>query len=91
MMYYNNNGRWIFMVVGGLILLIIIILIIFALIRVFTHSGNSGNSGYTGYSKPSDSQQDPANRALAILAERYAKGEISDEEYRQKKAEITKP
>lgn len=30
------------------------------------------------------------SRAIEILSERYAKGEISDEEYRQKKAELRK-
>lgn len=33
----------------------------------------------------------PAGNALAILNERYAKGEIGDEDYQKIKAEISKP
>ncbi len=49
----------------------------------------------SGHRRPccSDKYEDHSadtNRALEILAERYAKGEISDDEYRQKKAELKK-
>ncbi len=75
---------WILMFVGGLIVTVIIVLIIFALVRAVNTSGKSG------YAAPHEMQHDHNNRALAVLAERYAKGEISEEEYKQKKSEITK-
>jgi putative membrane protein len=37
-----------------------------------------------------EDRRDETNKALEILAERYAKGEISDEEYKQKKTELRK-
>ena len=91
MMYYRYD--WMIpMLVGGLILVGLIILVIFLIMRYLKNTNDAGGSGYSGYSRTSGSEQpDPAARALSILAERYAKGEISDEEYRQKKAEILKP
>ena len=67
------------------ILIGIIGVIIYALVRAANPSGKSGASVMH------ETQYDSSSRALAILAERYAKGEISDEEYRHKKAEITRP
>lgn len=76
---------WIFMLVGGLIVIGIIALIIYALVRATNASGRSGSSA------PHETQNESASRALAVLAERYARGEITDEEYKQKKVEITRP
>lgn len=79
MMGYTSG--WIFMFIGGLIVIGIIVLIIYALVRAANTSGSSAS-----HEVPYDS----TSRALTILAERYAKGEISDEEYKQKKSEIMK-
>lgn len=81
MMGYGIGYGWVLMLVGGLIVIGIIALIIYALVRATNVSGKAG----------SISQNEPNSRALAVLAERYARGEISDEEYKQKKIEITKP
>ncbi len=35
-------------------------------------------------SAPSSSRPDPADRARAILAERYARGDLSSDEYRER-------
>ncbi len=85
MMGYGWNDSWIFMVIGGLIIIGIIGLIVYALVRASNVSGKSSSSA------PSEMQDDSNSRALTVLAERYARGEISDEEYKQKKIEITRP
>ena len=73
---------WIFLFVGGLAVIGIIVLIMYALIRVTTNPRISASSA------PPEAQQENTSRALAILAERYARGEISDDEYKQKKMVI---
>ena len=70
---------WILMLVSGLIIIGIIALIIYALVLAANTSRKSGSSA------PHETRSESADRALAILAERYARGEISDEEYKQKK------
>lgn len=84
MMGYGWDYSWMLMLIGVLILIGIIVLIIYALVR------NTRNSVHPGSSTPQQMQFESTNRALAILAERYAKGEITDEEYKQKKSEILK-
>jgi len=83
MMGFGWEYGWILMLVGGLIVIGIIALIIYALVRATSVSGKSISSA------PHE-MQDRNSRALAILAERYARGEINDEEYKQKKIEISK-
>lgn len=84
MMGYGWDYSWIFMIIGGLVVIGTIGLIVYALVRASNVSGKSSSSA------PHEMQNDSSSRALAILAERYATGEISDEEYQQKKIEITK-
>lgn len=91
--YFNQGGMmgnrwdygWILILLGGLIVIGIIGVIIYALVRAANVSGKSDSA------TPREIQNDSNSRALAVLAERYARGEISDEEYKQKKNEITKP
>ena len=82
MMGYGYSG--IFMLFGGLILVGIIVLVVYAIVHATNISGRSGSQIMP------EVQRESARRALEILAERYAKGEISDEEYNQKKAELKK-
>ena len=82
MMGYGYNG--IFMLIGGLVLIGVIVLVVYAVVHTTSVSGR------TGYQAPPEAQSASSRRALEILAERYAKGEISDEEYNQKKAELKK-
>ena len=73
------------MLVGVLIVIGIIVVIIYAIVRASNASGKPNSSA------PNEIQKESNSRALTVLAERYARGEISDEEYRQKKSEITRP
>jgi putative membrane protein len=73
---------------GGLMLffgLAILALLIVGLVALFRRRPESHSQGndHAGQSADADS-------ALRILNERYARGEISDEEYKTKKAEIRK-
>lgn len=73
-------GGGIFMIIGGLILLGLLIYGIVILTR-----GRHTNQPVTN----SIVQQDIGN-ALNILNERYARGEVSEEEYARKKTELRK-
>lgn len=82
---YGYGNGWTYLVFGGLLAIVVIAVVIY----VFTRAGN--NSLRLGHPAPTEMRQETSSRALEILTERYARGEISDEEYRQKKAEINKP
>ncbi len=67
-----NGG---FGMTGGWFLPAIVIILI-AIGMIYFMNSNKGNSRRTG------------SNSLDILKERYAKGEISDEEYERKKAQL---
>jgi len=73
-------GGGVFMIIGGLILLGLFIYAIVILTR-----GKQTNQLVTS----SIVHQDTGN-ALNILNERYARGEVSEEEYARKKSELRK-
>ena len=73
-------GGGIFMMLGGLLLLG---LLIYAVVRLTGHNQKS----QTVITNPV--QQDIGN-ALNILNERYARGELNEEEYARKKMELRK-
>ena len=78
MMWNNGMGYgtgWVFMWLSGIIVLIIVIVLIVLLVRATSNNNSSGNQYKHDTSMPA--QQ---NRALDTLAERYAKGEISEDE-----------
>lgn len=56
----------------------VFVIVVLGIIALFRYLQNSSNS----------SSQTLGNSALDILNERYARGELSDEEYLKKKAEI---
>ncbi len=73
-------GMWYFGGIFMIIPLILFFLFIFWIVSAFSHNTVGGN--YYDYSNKKD--------ALDILDSRYAKGEISTEEYQKMKQEILK-
>lgn len=72
-----GNEFWVMGVLGILlqfIILIVVIYFIFHLIRITTQQQHSNQS----------------SNALTILKERYAKGEVSDDEFKKIKDKLTK-
>jgi putative membrane protein len=68
---YDMMGGWgIFMMI---ILVILIVIIVYAVMKLVQGGNNSATP------------QSSRDEALEILNQRYVKGEISDEEYQQKK------
>jgi putative membrane protein len=74
--YWNNGGLgwmgWLGMGIGMLINLAIVGLIIYLVVRAFSKDGFRDT--HTNYS----------NSAVQILKERFAKGEIDEEEYNKR-------
>lgn len=80
--YYDWTWMWL---LGGLIVIIVVGLIIYAIVRLTHISGKSDAHASL------ETRRESSHQALEILAERYAKGEINDEEYNKKKNELKKP
>lgn len=72
--YYGGAWHGWAMILGGLILLILLVVTAVVILRTLNRSVASG----TGSGKS----------ALDILNERYAKGEIGTDEFREKKKEL---
>jgi putative membrane protein len=72
-----GGGFGFFMIFGLFLLVVLIIIGVYFIIRYFMNS-NVKEGTRSG------------DRALEILHERYARGEIDDEEYNQKKSGVAK-
>jgi putative membrane protein len=79
--------RLLFCVFGFLVFIAVITVVVLLVVKLLghkshlgLHSGNNVPGNYSIY----------VGKALEILNERYAKGEVDDEEYARKKAELTK-
>ena len=88
MMRYGLGGfGGVGMLVGGLfaacIALVVITLVVLAIVALVKHTGSSSKN-------VSPAIQGSVNNNLAILDERYAKGEIDDEEYARRKENLKK-
>jgi putative membrane protein len=71
------GGGWLGMLFGMVFWVVIIVAVIFGIRWLVQHTGSSGG-GAAG----------PPDRALAILRERYAKGEIGKEEFESLKRDL---
>ncbi len=74
-----GGGGYLMMCAVMAVVAILVILGIIALVRYIRVSGHAHRL-----------EMPITNPALQILSERYAKGEINDEEYRTKKTELSK-
>lgn len=81
----HQDGSWGWMILGGLMMLAfwggLIVLVLFAAKAIFG-SGSSRSSGSYEAGPPRQ------NRALEILQERYARGEISKAEYEEVREDL---
>ena len=77
MMGFGYGGWWMWL--GGLLIIAVTALLIYALVVIIGRSAR--NPAHFSYKD----QQNRSGNAMEILAERFARGEINDEEYQQKK------
>jgi len=75
--FYGGGMGWIGMILGFIFFILIIIGIIFLIIWAVKRSTHSEIEDKTG------------NKALEVLKERYAKGEITKEQYESMKKDLS--
>jgi putative membrane protein len=78
---YGNLGMMFVFGLGFVVFVVVLIVLGFFLVRALSGSG-SGRSGTAA------SATESAGRALVILQERYARGEITKEQYDQMRADL---
>jgi putative membrane protein len=76
-------GDWMYGMGWGWIILIVLVVIVLAVLLV-PRGGSSGSQPGGGTAYP----QSSSGRALEILKERYARGEISKEEYEEMRRDL---
>ena len=76
-----------FCLIGFLIFMVVMTAAVLLVVKLLKHKSHPGF--HSGCNVPGN-YSIYAGKALEILNERYAKGEIEDEEYARKKAELTK-
>lgn len=75
--YGYGGGIWIIPLVMGVLRIALLVVTVYFIYKLFVK--NKGNNAGSSYSP-----------ALEILNERFAKGEINEEEYNTKKKQISK-
>lgn len=78
---YGDNFGWIW-VFGALLLVGLVLLVVLA-VRVFSGGGHADRGGPPGYGTPGYGGTPGRTRARDILEERFAKGELTAEQYRE--------
>jgi len=69
----NGGGHWWAWLIGAVVLVILVGLVVFAVVRMTTSSGTSATNA-------------PERRSAEdLLAERFARGEIDEDEYRRRR------
>ncbi len=76
MMGYGNGGSWIWMALGVIVLLVLIGVVVWVLIAV-------NNRAHHGHA-PDASDSGGRARSRQVLDERYARGEITADEYTER-------
>lgn len=89
--YGNGMGAWGFglMAAGWIVFLALVVFAIVLLVRYVSRGGLAGNAPQAGQRTPGQ-QVSPGQQAApeSVLAERFARGEIDEEEYRQRLATL---
>lgn len=93
-LWYRMPGRGLLLWLIGLALLAAVITVVALLIRSANrhkYGGPAMHGMHPNDVRPfaGDNQVQEAKQALAILNERYARGEIDDDEYQRRKANLT--
>jgi putative membrane protein len=70
----DGGGHWWAWLIGAVVLVVLVGLIVFALVRMMTTSNTSGTPGVQSRRSAED-----------LLAERFARGEIDEDEYRRRR------
>ncbi|MFE6691807.1 SHOCT domain-containing protein [Streptomyces sp. NPDC057743] len=89
MYWYGNGGGWMWpwMLVGNILFWLLIIIVAVLIFRAFaqrSHSGGHPNQG----TPPPPGTPGHGSGAEQILSERYARGEIDEEEYQRRLATL---
>ncbi|QZL03109.1 SHOCT domain-containing protein [Streptomyces sp. BHT-5-2] len=89
MYWYGHGGGWMWpwMLVGNLLFWIVIIVVAILIFRAFTQRPGPHNSGQPGWGTPPPPGS-PGPGAEQILGERYARGEIDEDEYQRRLATL---
>ena len=86
-------GNGIFMIIGGLLVLAVIVTLIVLLVRLArrpVHTGlpMAGNNQYPTQPLTPAGETPEVKQALTILNDRYARGEMDDDEYQRRKQNL---
>ena len=85
--FFWGSGMWIFPIIG-IIGIIVILFIVFMIFGRVGFMGGCGGNGYDRHYHDDDRHYSRSESAMDILNKRYAKGEITKEEFERMKKDI---